>query len=63
MDEDDLTEEMKDEIKLNELAKLQLENHPNVYYQYSEEGLVRELKPDVDGPKPKKKKKNPKKKV
>ena len=54
---------MKDEIKLNQLAKLQLENHPNVYYQYSEEGLVRELKPDVDGPKPKKKKKNPKKKA
>lgn len=36
MDEEGLTEEMKDEMKLNELAKIQLENHPNVYYQYSE---------------------------
>lgn len=32
---------MKDEMKLNELAKIQLENHPNVFYQYSEEGLIR----------------------
>ena len=51
-----MTEEIRDEMKLNELAKIQLENHPNVYYKYSEEGLVRELQPDVDGPKPKKKK-------
>jgi hypothetical protein len=30
-------------MKLNEFVKQQLDNHPNVYYTYSEEGLVREL--------------------
>ena len=40
-DLEELTEEMRDEMKLNELSKIQLENHPNVYYKYAEDGLVR----------------------
>jgi hypothetical protein len=38
---DELTEEDVEEMKLNEFVKQQLDNHPNVYYTYSEEGLVR----------------------
>ena len=45
---------MLDEIKLNQLAKLQLDNHPNVYYTYGEDGLVRELRPVMQGNKAKK---------
>jgi hypothetical protein len=56
-DNEELTEEDIEEMKLNESAKQQLENHPNVYYTYSEEGLVRELEPEQK--KPKKIKKRP----
>lgn len=40
-DNEDLTEEDIEEMKLNEFVKQQLDIHPNVYYAYSEEGLVR----------------------
>lgn len=40
-DEQELTEEMVEEMKINELVKSELETHPNVYFAYSEDGVVR----------------------
>ena len=48
MIDEELDQDMKDEMKLNELCKLQLDSHPNVYFAYSEDGLVRELQPNTE---------------
>lgn len=49
-------------MKLNEYVKEQLEHHPNVYYAYSDQGLIREIDEDPNKKLKKAKKINQKKK-
>ena len=40
IDQQDLSPEMIEEMKINELVKSELETHPNVYFAYGEDGSV-----------------------
>lgn len=63
IDEQELTEEMVEEMKINELVKYQLENHPNTYFVYGEDGgVMREIQQDPTKTKKSKKRPQSKKK-
>ena len=63
IDEQELTQDMIEEMKINELVKFQLENHPNAYFAYSEDGgIMREIQQDPTKVKKSKKRPQSKKK-
>jgi hypothetical protein len=42
-----MTEEMLEEAKINEFVKVELDEHPNVYFTYGEDGqLIRQIQQD-----------------